>query len=62
MKTQYSGWHKSSHSAPDGDCVEVGRSLRGTVGVRDSKRGDGGDVLEFSGREWASFLQAVRSA
>ncbi|WP_033332765.1 DUF397 domain-containing protein [Actinomadura welshii] len=62
MKSRYSDWRKSSHSAPDGECVEVGRSPEGTVGVRDTKQGDSAPILEFSEREWASFLQAVRSA
>ena len=30
-------WRKSSHSAANGDCVEVGQFVNGYIGVRDSK-------------------------
>ncbi|WP_062430850.1 DUF397 domain-containing protein [Herbidospora daliensis] len=41
------------------DCVEV--SLAGDrVKVRDSKRGDGGAVLDFTPEEWRAFVDGVR--
>lgn len=62
MKQQYSGWRKSTHSVPDSNCVAVGRSPHGTVGVRDSKEGDSGPILDFTTHEWAAFLGTIRSA
>jgi hypothetical protein len=62
VKLQYSNWRKSSHSNPESDCVEVGCSAQGLIGVRDTKQQGTGPVLSFSRDEWDSFLQAVRSA
>ncbi|GAA1889402.1 DUF397 domain-containing protein [Actinomadura bangladeshensis] len=61
MTTQYGVWRKSRTSEANGACLEVARSLHGTIGVRDSKQGGAGPVLDFSPREWATFLQALRS-
>ncbi|MFD0682886.1 DUF397 domain-containing protein [Actinomadura fibrosa] len=54
-------WRKSSYSAANSDCVEVGRSAEGMIGVRDTKQAVNGPVLHFSTREWSDFLRAVRS-
>ncbi|MFC5181185.1 DUF397 domain-containing protein [Actinomadura harenae] len=61
MAPQYAVWRKSTHSAPDGECVEAARFPSGTVGVRDSKAAETSPVLELSLDEWAGFLHAARA-
>ncbi|NEA44554.1 DUF397 domain-containing protein [Streptomyces sp. SID11233] len=57
-----SQWTKSSYSgASGGDCVEIALGLAG-VPVRDSKRADGGPVIEFARPAFATFLGAVRES
>ncbi|PKW13059.1 DUF397 domain-containing protein [Saccharopolyspora spinosa] len=51
------GWHKSSCSAANGSCVEVGQVV---VGMRDSKLGDDSPVLTASRARWADFVAAVK--
>lgn len=55
------GWVRASRCSPEGDnCVEVNRSLRGLVGVRDSTQPQS-TVLLVPGSQWRSFLTAVRA-
>ncbi|MFI6998987.1 DUF397 domain-containing protein [Nocardia sp. NPDC050175] len=51
-------WFKSSHSNPDGDCVEVAFLTNGLVGVRDSKNPNG-SALVFTPGEWDVFTTGV---
>ncbi|MCP2241507.1 DUF397 domain-containing protein [Lentzea aerocolonigenes] len=46
-------WRKSSYSATDSDCVEVGRR----VGIRDSKAP--ATHLPVSPAAWTAFLRSV---
>jgi hypothetical protein len=75
MTPELFGWRKSSHSAAEGNCVEVGwlkSSYSGAqadcvevafapdlVGVRDSKDRDG-TVLTFGRRQWVAFVAGLR--
>ncbi len=54
------GWHKSSHSTAQGNCVEVADGLVGVVGVRDSKDADG-PVLLFGVPGWRSFVDGLKA-
>lgn len=48
-------WRKSSYSASDGNCVEVGRG----VGLRDSKSPS--VELPLTAHQWAPLLRMVRT-
>jgi hypothetical protein len=61
MNTYYSGWRKSTHSAPDGHCVEAGWTSDDKVGVRDTKLLGNGPILEFTREEWRTLLDRVRT-
>jgi hypothetical protein len=55
-------WKKSSRSAENGGCVEVGELSDGNVCVRDSKNvRHGSAILEFYREEWENFLGGVRA-
>jgi len=54
-------WRKSSFSAMNGNCVEIGWLQSGRIGVRDTKDHGGGPVLIFSDAEWSAFIAGVKS-
>ncbi|OQR63722.1 DUF397 domain-containing protein [Streptomyces maremycinicus] len=49
-------FRKSSHSAQQGDCVEVAPTATGGRAVRDSKEPHG-PLLTVSGESWRAFVQ-----
>ena len=55
-------WRKSSRSSGGDNCVEIAFAADGrAVGVRDSKQGGRGPVLEFTRGEWAGFLAHAKT-
>ncbi len=60
--TTFIHWRKSSRSSGGDNCVEIAFAAGAdAVGVRDSKLGGRGPVLEFSPREWAGFLAEAKT-
>jgi len=54
------GWRKSMRSGGDDNCVEV-NVTDARVGVRDSKAGPAGPVLDFSRTSFASLIHSLRA-
>lgn len=52
-------WRKSSYSAANGDCVEVGQHVDGHIGVRDSKNVSR-PALGFTAVGWQTFVGQVK--
>jgi Domain of unknown function (DUF397) len=60
-------WRKSSFSAMNGSCVEIGRlksdrtDVSDWIGVRDTKDHGAGPILTFTNAEWSAFIAGVKS-
>ncbi|GAA4869555.1 DUF397 domain-containing protein [Saccharopolyspora cebuensis] len=59
MNTEPSGWRKSSRSAQQTSCVEVGRVADGAA-VRDTKNRATG-YFTTTGPQWATFVGAIKT-
>ncbi len=53
-------WVRSSFCGGAGSCVEIANLRDGARAVRDGKSPQTSPVLIFTGREWDSFISAVK--
>lgn len=53
-------WRKSSHSNPNGDCVQIATLPNGRVAVRNSRH-PSSTVLAFRVAEMAAFVQGIKN-
>jgi hypothetical protein len=52
-------WRKSSHSNPDGNCVELAKLAAGLIAVRNS-RDPSGPAQIYTRAELAAFIRAAK--
>jgi hypothetical protein len=58
---KFTEWRKATRSGSTaGNCVEVAFAADATVGLRDSKAGRAGPILEFPFADWATFVRLVQ--
>jgi hypothetical protein len=63
MHSPKSDFRKSSYSAGNGACVEVGTGITDkNIIVRDSKNLSNGPLLQYSIGSWRSFLREMKNS
>lgn len=60
VSRQIFSWRKSSHSNPNGDCIELSRLADASIAVRSSRHPDG-LTLTLSSAEITAFIQRVKN-
>lgn len=60
MSAKPRGWHKSSHSSQETNCVEIGRLPGGGAAVRDTKNRAAGH-LTTTPAQWSRFLHTLKN-
>ncbi|MBP2706204.1 DUF397 domain-containing protein [Microbispora sp. RL4-1S] len=53
-------WHKSRHSNPNGNCVEIARLADGRVAVRNSRH-PAGPVLVYRREDVLAFVESTKA-
>lgn len=54
-------WYKSRRSGGNDNCVQIAVALDGSgVGVRDSKAGPGGPVLDLHPEAFRAFVESIK--
>lgn len=59
MTLRVTNWRKSTYSAQQTDCVEIGRTVAGAA-VRDTKDRTGA-MLTFDDHHWHIFVDSVKA-
>jgi hypothetical protein len=57
---QVFNWRKASHSATNGECVEIA-VVDGRIAVRDSKAINGA-MLRYDASDWRMFIERAKRA
>ncbi|GAA0400204.1 DUF397 domain-containing protein [Streptomyces luteireticuli] len=60
MTSEAAGWHTSSYTGPDNNCVEHAPLRDSRQAIRDTKDPDRRITLVFSFTAWQSFVDAQK--
>jgi hypothetical protein len=59
LPTRVTDWHKSVHSNPSGDCVQVAKLSDGQIAMRNSRH-PSSEALVFTRAEITAFLRGAK--